>query len=157
MRLRLTHTGRCGCGVALVTVLSCIALFFRPHGRRVARNPVYDCIQEGDEAWVVIIGDSNGRQLFESLVALTFPNIECAEFSAWDPLHAPSCARSPHPNSPGRAAPWADREVIGTYGDASGVRISFRFVSGSATKVRMIFEDLSLGFSQYIENRTDGW
>ena len=32
----------------------------------------YECIQEKEEAWVLIIGDSNGRNLFEALVDFVF-------------------------------------------------------------------------------------
>lgn len=144
--------------LALASVFSGTHLLHDARPAPSRGNPAYECVQQKAEAWIAIVGDSNGRYLFEALVDFVFgfSGVRCTRLgtaTSWASLrlNAPTCARS-HP-----AHPWSDREVIGTYGDARGVRLSFRFVSGSDTKVGMVFKDIGHGYAHYRHNRTIEW
>ena len=114
-----------------ITLLLGASIFWRGRRGKSAESLIYRCLQQSEGAWLLIMGDSNSRNLYETLVNLTYPRVQCAAASHWQALvsSAPACMRS----SPQEA--WSDREVVGSYGDAVGLRLSFRFVTGGATKV----------------------
>ena len=159
MKEGLSKRVRAGrCAVTLAGLLSCSAIFLvYPTTRARYDNIAYQCIQDTKEAWIIIVGDSNARHLFKSLVYFTFTGlgIDCLDKPSlsWEDIRrsSPACVSS----SP--LEQWSDRDVVGTFGDARGVRLSFRFVPGSDTKVRMLFSNMSQVFAKYAVNKTVDW
>jgi hypothetical protein len=112
----------------------------------------YRCLRRtlSRSGWLVMIGDSNTRNLFNALVRTVFPAREFGNVDfrhsgivdprlPWSPRPGKTLQRTRHANNT-RYEGWTDIDVIGTYGaeaDAGagmdparpGLRLSLRFIS----------------------------
>jgi hypothetical protein len=136
----------------------------------------YRCLRRAlnNRGWLVLVGDSNTRELFDALVRTVFPALEFggADFRKaalvdahrpWDPHPGKVLQRTSHdPDTD--VKPWTDLDVIGTYGadiDAEGghpnrpgLRLSLRFIS-SDEKYDQVFANSTLSSVNHVYYKGD--